>query len=325
MTSLPSIRALAAGGFGSLLAVSFFATMGEAQPGSVKEIVKGVWFREGEIKEHGHCNNAIIEMKDYLIVIDANFPSGAKLALADAKKVSPKPVKYVFDTHHHGDHAYANAFWTRNGAVTIGHQGVADEMAAREPERWRQAAKTRKDVAELNLKTAEPPQKTFTQSPFVLEDSTRRVEFHHFGWAHTKGDGFAYLPKEKVLCTGDAATNGAYNFTGDGNVGNWPEVMRKALKLDIRHVLPGHGPAGGKEILEGEMAFMMELSAAVEREIKAGRKLSDLVTMKDGQPVATTVKLSGKVQNWVGTPLPSQVRDVYLEKTQGKPRGDIKL
>jgi hypothetical protein len=89
--------------------------------------------------------------------------------------------------------------------------------------------------------------------------------------------------------------------------------------------LPGHGPAGGKEILEGEMAFMMELGAAVEKEIKAGRKLSDLVTMKEGQPVATTVKLSDKVQNWVGTPLPSQVRDVYLEKTRGKPRGDIKL
>ena len=51
-------------------------------------------------------------MKDYLIVVDANFPSGARGALADAKKVSSKPVKYVFDTHHHGDHAYGNAVWT---------------------------------------------------------------------------------------------------------------------------------------------------------------------------------------------------------------------
>jgi len=55
---------------------------------------------KGDIEHAGHCNNAIIEMKDYLIVVDANFPSGARLVLEDAKKVSPKPVKFVFDTHH---------------------------------------------------------------------------------------------------------------------------------------------------------------------------------------------------------------------------------
>ena len=62
-------------------------------------------------------------MKDYLIVVDANFPSGARLALADAKKLSPKPVKFVFDTHHHGDHTYGNAVWTGMGATTIALPG----------------------------------------------------------------------------------------------------------------------------------------------------------------------------------------------------------
>ena len=66
-----------------------------------------MWFREGDL-DLGHCNNIIIEMKDYLIVVDANFPSGARAAMADAKRISSKPVKYVFDTHHHGDHLYGN-------------------------------------------------------------------------------------------------------------------------------------------------------------------------------------------------------------------------
>src|SRR3954462_14002773 len=88
-------------GFGVLLAAGFFVADMGAQPGTLRQIVPGVWFREGDIKELGHCNNIIIEMKDYLIVVDANFPSGAKLAMADAKRVSQKPVKYVFDTHHH--------------------------------------------------------------------------------------------------------------------------------------------------------------------------------------------------------------------------------
>src|SRR5206468_12644302 len=113
-----------------------------------------------------------IEMKDYLIVVDANFPSGARLAMADAKKVSSKPVKYVFDTHHHGDHSYGNPVWTRAGATTLAYIGVAEEMKRYEPAGWQSSAKSRPDVAELNLPTAEPPKETFTKNPYVLDDGT---------------------------------------------------------------------------------------------------------------------------------------------------------
>ena len=183
----------------------------EAQPGTVKLIAPGVWFREGEqpmqaksneMKDSGHCNNVFIEMEDYLIVVDANFPSGAKLALADAQKISSKPVRYVFDTHHHADHAYGNPIWTRIGAITLAHQGVVEAMRRVEPRRWLETAAAREDVRELNLPSAQPPLETFSESPHVLSDETRRVEFHHFGWGHTRGDGFVYLPEEKILCTG---------------------------------------------------------------------------------------------------------------------------
>ena len=84
--------------FGGLASLAFFAAHSDARPETVMKIADGVWFREGDLKNLGHCNNIIIEMKDYLIVVDANFPSGAKAAMADAKKVSSKPVKYVFDS-----------------------------------------------------------------------------------------------------------------------------------------------------------------------------------------------------------------------------------
>jgi glyoxylase-like metal-dependent hydrolase (beta-lactamase superfamily II) len=307
------------------VSVSFWSTRSEAQPNSLKEIVKGVWFREGDLKGQGHCNNIIIEMKDYLIVIDANFPSGAQLALADARKVSSKPVKYVFDTHHHGDHAYGNPVWTKIGAITLAHKGVVDEMNAREPKAWLDAGKGRKDIADLNLPTAERPKQTFDKGPFVLEDSTRRVEFHHFGWAHTKGDGFAYLPKERIICTGDAATNGPYNYMGHANIGNWASVLQGALKLDIQRVLPGHGPAGGREIVEGEIAFVTEVNRFAEQALKSGKKLEDLVTMKDGRPAATTAKLPEKVKHWVGDSFPTQIYDAFMEKQRKAPRGDLNL
>ena len=316
-------RLLLSGAFALLLGISLIVVSGEAAPGGLKEIVPGVWFREGDLMGEGHCNNIIIEMQDHLIVVDANFPSGARLTLAEAKKVSSKPVKYVFDTHHHGDHAYANAVWTKMGAITLAHAGVAEEMKRYEPKRWQEAAKSRKDVAELNLPTAEPPKETFTKSPHVMQDARRRVEFLFFGWAHTRGDGFVYLPKERVLCTGDAVVNGPYNYTGDGNVKNWPNVVSQALKLDVRHVLPGHGGPGGREVLEGQRKFLLELHSAVSKAVKEGKKLDDLVKKTSDGKREATIKLPDTVKNWVGSFHADQVEHTYNEITQGKPAGEI--
>ena len=120
-------RLLASLLFAALVGAAFLTSSTEAQPGIVKKVADGVWFREGD-RQQGHCNNVIIEMKDYLIVVDANFPSGANAVLRDLKKISSKPVKYVFDTHHHGDHAYGNTVWTKQGATTLAYIGVAEEI-----------------------------------------------------------------------------------------------------------------------------------------------------------------------------------------------------
>jgi cyclase len=300
--------------FTLLLATTFVVVKTEAQPGTLRQIVPGVWFREGDLKQFGHCNNIIIEMKDYLIVVDANFPSGARLAMADAKRVSQKPVKYVFDTHHHGDHAYGNPVWTEAGATTLAYKGVAEEMKRYEPKSWQGAAKSRKDVADLHLETAEPPKETFDKTPYVLNDGKRKVEFHHFGWAHTRGDGFVYLPKERVICTGDALVNGPHNFTGQGNIQNWGNVLRSAQKLKIEYVLPGHGAPGGKDLFDGQILFFTELQKGVKSAIDSGKKAEDLVA---------TVKLPDTVKNWTGDSLPAQLKDTYEEMTQGKPHGEI--
>ena len=309
--------------FAALAGVAFLTSSTEAHPGTVKKVADGVWFREGD-RQQGHCNNVIIEMRDYLIVVDANFPSGANAVLRDLKKISSKPVKYVFDTHHHGDHAYGNPVWTKQGATTLAYIGVLEEIKRYEPQRWQEASGIRKDVAALGLDTLEPPKQTFSESPYVIEDASRRVEFHFFGWAHTRGDGFVYLPEEKILCTGDAITNGPFNYTGDGNIGNWPKVAEAAQALDVEVVLPGHGGLGGADLIEGERRFMTELHAAVKKAIDDGNELEDIVTFgPDKEPASTTVVLSDAVKNWVGDRLALQVRDAYEEITQGKPHGEI--
>src|SRR6185295_12443967 len=120
--------------FTLLVCLAFLVTSSAAKPETVRLIAPGVWFREGDM-DQGHCNNVIIEMKDYLIVVDANFPSGARGAMADAKRISSKPVKYVFDTHHHGDHLYGNSLWTQSGATSLAFAAVAQEIKRLEPAR----------------------------------------------------------------------------------------------------------------------------------------------------------------------------------------------
>ena len=286
----------------------------QAQAGSIKIVAPGVWFREGD-RARGYCNNVIIEMKDYIAVVDANYPGGATAVMRDVGYMSPKPVKFVFDTHHHGDHSYGNVLWTRAGAATVAFQGMVDEMKRLEPARWLEAVKTRPDVADLHLDAPELPKQVIKEDLFVLADGERRVEFRFFGWGHTRGDGYVYLPKEQVLATGDAVVNGPFNNFRDANIGNWPEVLSKVDRLRIKFVLPGHGPMGGHEVLAAQQQFLRELYQAAKKAIDKGETPAEF---------QTSLKLPSSVSNWVTeASLKQQIADTYAEIKAGKPRGEL--
>lgn len=283
-----------------------------AQLETIVPVQPGVWFRQGDLRQFGHCNHAVIEMKDYLVVVDANFPSGAEALMRDIKKVSAKPVKYVLLTHHHGDHAYGSALWTRAGATTVAFSGLADEIRRYEPKRWTADIAKRPDVAAVKMDTLEMPKEIVTKSPWRVSDGTRTVEFHHFGWGHTRGDGYAYLPKERIIVTGDAILNGPYNFLGDSNLVNWARILDRVMRMKIDKVLPGHGPIGGKDVVRNQRDFLLLLRAAVERDVKAGKKLEEI-----------NPTLPDSVKNWIGPSLKSQIQVAYREITEKKPAGDL--
>jgi hypothetical protein len=92
--------------------------------------------------------------------------------------------------------------------------------------------------------------------------------------------------------------------------------MKAAQKLDVQYVLPGHGPSGGKEILEGQREFMVALRAAVADAVKSGKA-------KDGKLAAAAIQLPASVKNWVGDGLQAQVQDAYNEIKQNKAAGDL--
>jgi cyclase len=298
----------------TLFAASLFpAAHAPAQSNHLEaqKIADGVWFLPGDAAK-GYCNNIVIEMKDYLIVVDANYPARARELVAEIGQLSPKPVRFVFDTHAHRDHSYGNIIWTEAGATTFAYQGVADEMDRYEPARWLATAAQRDDVRSLNLKDAPRPQLLFRQSPFILKDSTREVDFFFFGWAHTQGDGFVWLPRERVLSTGDAADNGPRNKLWDANLENWPRVLAKAIALRPLHVLPGHGEAGGPEILTGQQMFLQDLYSAVKAQVDAGIALSHI-----------TAQLPQRDANWIPKDLTDDFAIAYAEITQHQPAGAL--
>jgi cyclase len=239
-----------------------------SQTDTVRELAPGVFFHEGDLRGKGHCNNGWVVFDDYVLVIDANFPSGAQQVIQKIKAQTGKPIRFAFDTHHHGDHAYGNQVWADNGGTIVAHENVLSEMRkyetglfGRTPGRWEESAKQREDVRVARLK---PPSLLY-RDVMIFDDGTHRVELRYFGVGHTQGDGFAWLPNERILFTGDAAVNGPYNFLGDGNSAAWIETLAAARKLGASIVAPGHGPVGDGGVLEAQRQFFVALRAEVAK------------------------------------------------------------
>lgn len=250
----------------------------EMQFNDVKEIAPGVFFRYSSISASdpkvvfGGSNHAWVVFKDYVVVVDANFPKEAGDVIAAIKKTTDKPIRYVLDTHHHGDHAYGNAVWAKEGAKIVAHKNAARLLLVNGPKQWEDQAKDRKDVKESSLKQVDIP----FDDRYVLDDGTQRVEFLHFGHSHTAGDAVAYLPKHKILCTGDACTNGAFNYMGQSNSASWIRCLDAMHKLEIDVICPGHGKLARKDLLMTEKRYFSELRAAVQKGIDEKKSLEDI-------------------------------------------------
>jgi cyclase len=253
----------------------------EMQFNDVKEIAPGVFFRYSSISAadpkipFGGSNHAWVVFKDYVVVIDANFPKEAGDVVAAIKKTTDKPIRYVLDTHHHGDHAYGNAVWAKEGAKVVAHKNAARLLLVSGPKQWEDATKgkdAREDLQKTTLKQVDIP----FDDKYVLDDGTQRVEFLHFGHSHTIGDAVAYLPKLKILCTGDACTNGAFNFMGHSNSASWIRCLDAMHKLDVDVICPGHGKLARKDLLMTEKRYFSELRAAVQKGIDEKKSLEDI-------------------------------------------------
>lgn len=250
---------------------------GFGQFDTVKELAPGVFFRQGDRDHRQQANCGWIIFKDYVLVIDANFPWGARQILPEIKKTTSKPIRFVFDTHYHGDHATGNSVYVDAGATIVCSQDCAAESRTKGQRAW----DNDKETGEYSLKPyrLEHPSIVFGKE-MTFEDGEHRVELKLMGPGHTKGDAVAYLPKEKILFTGDLCTNWTFGNNvadADADPANWVRALGQMAQWDVQTVVVGHGLIGPRDTLKGQQAYLNDMWTQVSAGKKAGKTADHLV------------------------------------------------
>ena len=171
-------------------------------------------------------NTTALVTNEGVVLVDDKFEVDHDNILAELKKVTSQPVKYVINTHHHFDHSGGNAKMLAMGGVQV----IAAETA------WQ-------NMVDGNLPGR--PSVTFDRQAH-LHLGGKNVDVYHFGRSHTNGDSVVLFPSERVLAAGDMFTYGdatpqLIDYAGGGSAKEWTPTLDSVLALDFDAVVPGHG------------------------------------------------------------------------------------
>jgi len=299
----------------ALFALLLIFTAHSQEP-RVTQLAPGVFFWQGDTAIRRPANCTWVIFRDYVLVIDANFPWGAREILPEIKRTTNKPIRFVFNTHYHADHSFGNGIFMEAGATIVCSRECGAESRSKGEADWRNqvihrgqrpnASEHDKAVMEetrVKQYRLEQPTLLF-EDRLAFDDGERRVELIRVGPGHTIGDAVAYLPKERILASGDLCVN----WTSGNNVGdqdadpdNWVRVLDTLAQWDVKTVVPGHGRLGATETLRGQRAYLADMVTQVRAGLKAG---------KTADQVAQEINLS-KHQPWGANSGANSVRAVY--------------
>jgi glyoxylase-like metal-dependent hydrolase (beta-lactamase superfamily II) len=239
----------------------------------------------------GSNNVVIVGNRDTLVVDTGTTPAAARAFLDDVKLVTDKPIRYVVNTHFHYDHTDGNQVYAGKADI-IAHEYVKDaiehlNVLQREPYKTNETnainrvntlttqiaaeqdatrraafekdlATARQNVTELKEIRPTPPNVTYAKKK-VIDLGNREVQLLFLGRGHTNGDTVVYLPREKVVCSGDLMES-QVAYMGDAQFSEWLTTLDALKKLDFETDLPGHGvPFKGKELITAFQSYLRDL------------------------------------------------------------------
>jgi cyclase len=237
-----------------------------------EKVMDGVYYATASGSMTVGANSPIIVTDDEALVIDSQItPAAARALVADLAAVTSRPVRYVVDSHYHYDHAFGNQIFASDVQV-IGHdntrrrmltnvmeqstylssvqpvpsrveslkQRIAQEADAQQKAALeRQVANSLAYLEQVKEIKVTPPNVTFDRT-MTLHRGGREIRIMYLGRGHTDTDVVVYLPKERIVCTGDLMES-VVSYMGDSFPEDWIATLERLKEIDFDTVMPGHG------------------------------------------------------------------------------------
>ncbi len=215
---------------------------------------------------------------DGIFMVDSQFAPLHDRIKAAVANISKLPIKFLVNTHFHGDHTGGNALFHKDGAVIVAHLNV----------RKRLAAGTTNGLTGIKTPPAEPdalPTKTYTKQIAIPFKGRHPIFLGHPENAHTDGDTYVQFTDANVLAAGDVFNNGHYpniDFANGGNINGMIAGVETYLRLtdDKTKIVPGHGPLTSKADLKTYLTMLTTARDRMAALVKAGKSEADVVAAK---------------------------------------------
>lgn len=258
----------------SLFAGAAFAQQQDFSKVTIKttKVAEGLYMLEG-----AGGNIGVSVGEDGIIVVDDQYaPLTPKIQEAIAK-ISPKPIKFVLNTHWHGDHVGGNENLAAAGAVIIAHDNVRKRMSTEQ-------------FIEIMKRKVEPspakalPIVTFTND-ITLHFNGEDIRIIHVDPTHTDGDSIVVFPRAKVVHMGDCYMTISYPFADLSSGGSFDGFITTTDKVvgmtdNTFKIIPGHGPLSNKAEIKAWHDMVVEIRASVKKEVDAGKTLETIQKAK---------------------------------------------
>lgn len=199
------------------------------------------------------ANSTFLISDEGILIVDTglNAQEGRKL-LAEIRKISPAPVRWIVNTHYHPDHVGGNS--------VVGPDAIIITTAF-----TRSKAENSTQEKSVN--------ETVGPKGLVLYLGGHEVRIYHPGPAHTQGDLVVYFPEEQTIATGDLFLTNSCPAMDDGDMENWIAALDRMLALPVEHVVPGHFELATKTELQRFRDYLAGLRDQVARMYRRGLPL----------------------------------------------------
>ena len=215
--------------------------------------------------------------EDGVFLIDDQFAPLTQQILAEIRKLSAAPVRFVLNTHWHGDHTGGNENLGEAGAIIVAHANVRRRMSE-------------KQFMQAFDRTVEPspmgalPVVTFDQS-ITFHWNGETIEVVHVQPAHTDGDSVVHFENANVIHSGDLFFNGTYPYIDTGAGGNLVGMIEGVERILERsdgntRIIPGHGPLATRADLERYHGMLTSVRDRVAPMVREGRSRDEVIAAK---------------------------------------------